>query len=414
MIAVGDELLYGSTVDTNGSWLGERFAELGIPLDRRIVVGDDDDAIATALTTVAGADVVVVCGGLGPTPDDHTREAVAAYIGRELVPDPAVLEGLHERFRRFGYTTLPKDNAKQALVPEGATVLANGHGSAPGLQIEHGDTMLFLLPGVPVEMKGMFVSAVVPAVRRGLGPRLRRVVHRLVHTSGIAESVLSERVSERIPEERGPVSIAYLPKLIGVTVRLTATGCASEEEAARWLDRVEAAIAPAWDGYRFDAETGDLVEALGRSLRTRGATLAVAESCTGGMVMERLTALPGASEFLRGGVVAYDNEIKERVLGVPAETLRSEGAVSEAVAKAMALGVCDALGADTGIAVTGVAGPGGGSEEKPVGTVWVAVAVDGAVTARRRTYPGDRTGVRIRSAQAALNLLYRTLTGGAR
>lgn len=417
IIAVGDELLYGSTIDTNGAWLGERFAALGMPVHYRSVVGDDDDAIAGALVSaLKRADVVVMSGGLGPTPDDHTREAVARHLGLELHPDPDLLEDLKRRFQRFGHTSLPPQNAQQAMVPAGARVLANRQGSAPGLLIEaergeSGPALVFLVPGVPVEMRGLFEDAIEPTVRERFADRLQRVRHRLIHTSGIAESVLSGRVSELLPEDLGPVSVAFLPKRIGVDVRLTAIGSGTDDEAATWITRVEEAIAPSWRGYAFDAETGDLVEALGRELKRQRRTLAVAESCTGGLVLRRLTELPGASDFLRGGIVAYDNDVKVSLLGVPRSDLDTDGAVSECVAKAMALGACRALGADAGISVTGVAGPAGGSKEKPVGTVWYAVAVDGTASARCRRFHGDRAGIRVRSAQAALNLLYRTLLG---
>ncbi len=411
VVAVGDELLFGSTVDTNGTWLGERLAELGIPVAARWVVGDDDDAIARALgQALAVGDVVIVSGGLGPTPDDHTREAVAGHLGLRLETDDSVLAGLEARFKSFGYTALPEQNAQQAKVPEGASVLPNALGSAPGLMMEAGGRLVFLLPGVPQELKGLFQDSVLPALRRRFRGRLRRVTHRVVHTTGIAESVLSERVSELMPEDTGPVAVAFLPKLVGVDVRMTATDCRSEEEALASIARVERVIAPAWSGHDFDAETGDLVEALARVLILQKRTLAVAESCTGGHVMERLTRLPGASAFLRGGVVAYDNAVKTDALGVSAELIEEHGAVSGPVAEAMALGVARRLNAGAGIAVTGIAGPDGGTDEKPVGTVWYAATVDGAVRSRSRRFPGDRDGVRVRSAQAAIDLLFRTLT----
>ena len=410
VIAVGDELLYGSTIDTNGAWIGERFAQLGVPVGHRTVVGDSDADIGRALAAaLEQSDVVIVSGGLGPTPDDHTREAVAAQLALELRLDPAVLEELEERFRRFGYTTLPSQNAQQAMVPEGARVLHNRHGSAPGLEIVHEGRLVFLLPGVPVEMRGLFEDEVEPAVRAALETRLRRVRHRLIHTTGIAESVLSGKVTDLLPEDMRGVSIAYLPRLIGVDVRLTATDHDSEEEAAAALDHLHRLIENAWQGHEFEAESGDLVEALGRELARRGWTVGAAESCTGGLVMKRLTRHGGASRFFRGGVVAYDNTVKTDALGVPHDLLERDGAVSESVALAMAEGVRRAVGSEVGIAITGIAGPDGGTEEKPVGTVWYAVAVGDRATAKCRRFHGDRRGVRIRAAQAALNLLYRSI-----
>jgi nicotinamide-nucleotide amidase len=242
------------------------------------------------------------------------------------------------------------------------------------------------------------------------GDRLPPVYMRVLHTTGIPESLLSQRVDEVLPDDLGPVRLAFLPDRRGVDLRLTAVGV-EEAEADRWFDRVEEALAPIVDPWRFDAIGGDLVEAVSEALRRADTTVATAESCTGGLVAERLTDRPGSSDVFLGGVVAYSDSAKTELLGVSSELLAEHGAVSEEVARALAEGAVSRFGAGAGIGITGVAGPGGGTEAKPVGTVWYAVALDGRIAARRERFPGDREEVRDRSAQAALALLLRALEG---
>lgn len=412
IVTVGDELLLGETVDTNAAWLGRRLALKGIDVVRRHTVADDAHEIRRAVSDALDhARLVVVSGGLGPTPDDLTREAVAELLDAPLALDEALLERLAERFREVGYDDLPETNRSQALVPEGATTLANPHGTAPGLVLEApGDGLVVLLPGVPRELKGIFDGELTRFLERRLGDRLPPVHIRMIRTTGIPESLLAQKVGEVLPADTGPVSVAFLPDGKGVDLRLTARGVEAEE-AGRWLDRVEEALEPVVGRWRFDAESGDVVEALTRVLRDRSLTLAVAESCTGGLVGQRITARAGASDVFLGGVVAYADGVKEDLLDVPAEVLEAHGAVSEEVARAMARGVRARFGASTGISITGVAGPGGGTEEKPVGTVCFAAAVEDGVATRRARFPGDRASVRERSAQAAIFLLLRLLEG---
>ncbi len=409
VVTVGDELLLGATVDTNAAWLGRELGARGIPVVRRHTVGDDrteiQEAVAAAVTV---ADLVLVTGGLGPTPDDLTRDAVAELAGLPLLEDPEVLESIRSRFRERGLDELPEPNRRVAQVPVGATKLANPYGTAPGLALELGGALVVLLPGVPREMRGIVVGDLVRLLEKRFEGRLVPVRIRLVRTTGIPESMLSQRIAERLPAGTGPVRLAFLPDLRGVDLRFTAVDMPAEEADARF-DRLEQALADILAPWRFEAPSGDLAEAVSSALWRAGKRLAVAESCTGGLIAKRLTDFPGASRVLAGGVVAYADEVKVEILGVSPEALSTHGAVSGPVAEAMAMGAARALGVEAGIGVTGVAGPAGGSDEKPVGTVWYAVCLDGRVVARRERFPGDREAVRERAAQAALFLLLREI-----
>jgi nicotinamide-nucleotide amidase len=278
--------------------------------------------------------------------------------------------------------------------------------------MERGERLVVLLPGVPREMKAIYQGELRALLSRRLGDRLLPLHHRTLQTTGIAESELAGRVEALLPEELGPLSIAFLPELTGVDLRLTARGVPAVE-AERWFRVVEEALSPVLDEFGFLAASGDLVEAVGRRLRQGGRRLAVAESCTGGLVARRLTEPAGSSDYFLGGVVAYANEAKVRTLGVDPEVLERAGAVSEEVVGQMARGVAQALGGEAALAVTGIAGPGGGSPGKPVGTVWYAALVDDDLVARREVFVGDRSAVRERSAQAVLALLLRKLEGKA-
>ncbi len=411
VVTVGDELLSGETVDTNAAWLGRRLALLGVPVCYRHTVGDDDSAIRNAVAAaVASADVVVVSGGLGPTHDDRTRGAVASLFGRVLDEEPGLLANLDRRFREHGHGTMPEANRSQALVPRGARVLPNRLGSAPGLVLDEGSTIIALLPGVPRELRSLFDEALQPLLQERFGHRLAPMTHRVLNTSGIAVSRLYDLVEAALPDDLGPVRMAFLPDVTGVEIRLTVADAAAGE-ATRHLDRVEALLAPVVEPWRFESPSGDLAEALVRVLVEKGVTLAAAESCTGGLVSERLTRVPGVSEAFRGGVVAYANSVKERVLGVSGSAIRRHGAVSEEVAREMATGVAELCGAEVGIGVTGVAGPGGGTPEKPVGTVWTAVSYGGRITVRSRRFPGDRLQIQARAAQNALRMAHEMVLG---
>lgn len=411
LVTVGDELLLGQTVDTNAAWLGRQLASAGVRVVRRYTVADAQGEIQGAVkASTAVAELVLVSGGLGPTPDDVTREAVADLLDLPLAVDEELLAALRRRFEARGYDTLPRTNLSQAQVPRGARVLRNPHGTAPGLAMDAGDVLVVLLPGVPRELEGIYQEGVAGLITERFGHRLPPVIHRLIHTTGVPESLLAEQVAAVLPPDLGALSVAFLPDLRGVDLRLTVRGL--DQPAARaQFDRVEQTLGPVVGPFAFQSEDGDIAASVLQALLGHGATLATAESCTGGLVGKRITDRAGASDAYLGGVVAYANEVKTRRLGVDPALIEAEGAVSEAVARSMAVGAAGAFASDAAVSVTGIAGPGGGSEEKPVGTVWHAATLRGHTVSELHTFQGDRDAVRERAAQAALFLLLRLLDG---
>ena len=418
IVAVGNELLSGQTTDTNGAWLAVALTEVGVHVGHHLTVGDTEEDIREALgRALEHADLVVITGGLGPTPDDRTKAAVARHFGRDLVPDPRVLEAIETRFRLSELGEVPRLSRAVADVPVGSQLLPNEWGTAPGLHIQEGEAHVFLLPGVPRELKGIFSSqlrAIVEDLARASG--VEAIHHRLIHTTGLPEPKLAERIEARwseLPEAHtAGVELAYLPDLRGVDLRFTLRG-GSKAAAAERFAHLLAALDSTLDGWRYDAVDGDLATSVVHALAQAGASIAVAESCTGGLLAKRLTDAPGASAAFLGGVIAYSNEVKVSQLGISTAHLERHGAVSEVVARQMAAGVAERFAADAAISITGVAGPGGGSEEKPVGTVWIGVSWEGDVTAFRTRFGGDREAVRERAAQAALAALYHRLGGPA-
>lgn len=411
LLSIGRELLLGETVDTNAAWIARRLAVAGMAVERVTTVGDDVTAIRDALAAALDRCRVVICtGGLGPTPDDVTRHAVAELYGRPVAVDETWVDVLRERYRRRGLT-MPASNRVQAERPEGAQLLPNELGSAPGMAIDdEARGLTILLPGVPLEMRGLMESQVLPLLRTRLrsGPPIES---RLIRTVGIAEASLAERIAD-IVAGSAPLNVAFLPHGSGVDLRLTGTGHDVERLLTAAVERLHERIGA--DVYACDDV--DMAVIVGGLLRDRRLTLALAESCTGGLVARRLTDPAGASDYLLAGFVTYSNEAKRELIGVEDSTLAEHGAVSEACAQEMAVGARRAGGADIGLAITGIAGPGGGSAAKPTGTVWIAVAFADDVHARHFIFPGDRTAVRERAGQAALDLLRRRLVaqGGGR
>jgi nicotinamide-nucleotide amidase len=410
LIAVGSELLGEDRTDTNSLWLAGRLDSAGISVARKACVGDDPVEIGEELRlALTRAPLLVVTGGLGPTDDDRTREAVAGALGRELALDAPLRDAIRARFARRGYP-MPAINERQAMVIEGARVLNNPRGSAPGQWLEADGRVVVLLPGVPREMRGLFDDAVFPEVARRFGgaPRHRRILK----IAAMSESVVEEKVQPVYA--RWPDSEFTILSAVGeIQLRLSARG--ADEEAASFLDEQTRAFEAALPGRIYGRDRETLEGVVGELLRLRGKTLSVAESCTGGLLAERITAVPGSSDYFRGGIVAYSNAVKESLLGVSGEALARHGAVSEEVAREMAEGARRRLDCDYALAVTGIAGPGGGSEEKPVGTAWVALGEAGAATESRglRLF-GDREMIRSGAAASALEMLRRRLTGEPR
>jgi nicotinamide-nucleotide amidase len=378
-----------------------------------VVVRDvREDIQAAVASSLEIGEVVVVTGGLGPTPDDLTLEAVASLFGAHLIEDPRLLQHLTSRFKARGYDTIPDHGRRMALVPENGEVLPNPIGAAPGLVFHCREKGLcILLPGVPKEMKGIFSRGVEPLLLERYAQRLEKVLHRVVNTHGVPESILMDEIGGVFPGEANDVSLAFLPDEVGVRLRFSTRQSQGADVASEKLDDLEKVLSPVLDRYRYEAASGDLAEAVGSALLGAGETLAVAESCTGGLISKRMTDLPGSSRYFVGGVVAYSNDIKEKILGVEESLLTAHGVVSQGVATAMAEKVAALFGASAGIGITGIAGPSGGSEEKPVGTVWYAVHLGDRTVARREQFLGDRSAVRTRSAHSALGLLLRLLEG---
>lgn len=408
IVTIGDELLLGTTVDTNAVFLARALGEIGVPIARRATVADDPaeitDAVRQALERTGG---VITTGGLGPTADDLTRPVLAKLFGRELHEDPAIVAALHALWASRGRGgPLPPSNLQQALVPDGAEVLANAQGTAPGLRLtDEKGRWVIMLPGVPRELRHMTTAHIVPWLSaRGGGTVLRS---RTVRTTSIAESALAEKLGRMKREVEG-LPLAYLPGHDGVDLRVTARGLPSEEANARLdaaVEQMRAAIgvhAYATDGESMAAVVLDLCA-------SSGDTIAVAESCTGGLLAARLTEVPGSSRVVLGGVIAYANSVKEQELGVSSEDIAEFGAVSEPVAIQMARGVRGMTGATIGVGITGVAGPDGGTPEKPVGTVWIALDVRGETRAVRAIYIGDRAEIRHRATQVAMDLIRRAI-----
>ena len=404
IVAIGDELLLGQTIDTNSAWLARELAQHGIRVVRTTTAGDDDGAIRDAVGGALERTGAVLCtGGLGPTRDDITRPVVASIFGRALRIDPDVLRALEARYRRLG-REMAASNRVQAEVPEGATVLPNANGTAPGLILTDADRFAVLLPGVPREMRGLFDEHVLPWLLQRWPERTGPVCHRVIRTTGIAESKLAELLEPALEELEG-LGVAYLPSASGVDVRLTCWGDRSLEDAELAFDRIESAVQGIAGRWIYASGVIDLADAVGDALRRRGWTIATAESCTGGLIAKRLTDRAGSSDYMLGAVVAYANAVKIESLGVPAHLIAEFGAVSEPTAAAMARGAIDRLHADCAVAVTGIAGPGGGTEAKPVGTVCIAARTPKQERVTTIRSLGDRDEVRVRASQAALALL---------
>jgi nicotinamide-nucleotide amidase len=413
VVTIGDELLLGYTIDTNAAQLARQLAAIGVEIVRRTTCGDSAESIAGAVQEALDrSGAVITTGGLGPTSDDLTKPSIAALFGREMVLDDVHLAWMKERWATRFQRPMPDANVQQAMLPAGARKLMNHHGSAPGIWLEDArGRWVAMLPGVPREMRGMLADTLLPLIESRLGAARSVVRSRTLRTTGIGESAIADLVAT-LPHGVGDVGLAYLPNADGTDLRLTVRGAAPEESDARLAigARRLRAIVGAWT---YGEDGADLAEVVLELCRARGMTIGVAESCTGGLLGGRLTAIAGSSDVVQGGVIAYSYEVKTSMLGVAAEMLATHGAVSEPVARAMAAGARAAVGVDVALAITGIAGPGGGTAAKPVGTVWIALDVQGVVEARRYTMVGDRSEVRHRSAQAALELLRRHLTGPA-
>ncbi len=405
IIAVGSELLTARRLDTNSLYLTEQLNNLGVELTGKSVVGDDRPRLCEAVRGALGrAEIILLTGGLGPTEDDITREAVADALARKLVLSEEILTWIEARFRRMG-RRMAEINKRQAFVVEGAEPLPNGNGTAPGLWIEHDGRRLMLLPGPPPELKPMFTEECLPRLERFVP---KRVIRRLVfRVAGMAESDLDQLISPVYREYQNPVTtVLAAPGDIQIQLRAQ---CSTQQEANSLLSEAGERIAELL-GDRIYSRNGDPLEVVvGEQLRTLGATLSVAESCSGGLLAGRITDVPGSSDYFLGGFLAYSNRMKTELLGLNPSLLEEHGAVSEPVAQAMARGARDRTGSTFSLSVTGVAGPSGGTERAPAGTVCIGLAHPGGCDAWRFRFPGDRVRVRTVAVQTALDLLRRQL-----
>lgn len=404
VVTIGDELLLGFTIDTNAAHLARALASIGMHIVQRATAGDEPEQIARVVgDALERTGAVITTGGLGPTSDDLTKQSIATLFGRSMRLDEEHLAWMEERWIKRFNRPLPATNRQQAMIPEGARKLENRHGSAPGIWLEdERGRWVAMLPGVPREMRGMLADTLLPLLQvRGVGDTVVRSL--TLRTTGVAESLLADRIESM---EGGPfgVSLAYLPSIAGVDLRLTVRDVPADSADAA-LAAAAARLRERLGSWIYGEDDVDLAAIVLDMCRARALTIGVAESCTGGLLGARLTAIPGSSDVVRGGTIAYHNDIKRDLLGIGEAVLRDHGAVSEEVVRQMSTAARRVAGSNVGLAITGIAGPTGGTPEKPVGTVWIAADVDGDVEARLLRLWGDRDEVRQRSAQWTLELL---------
>jgi len=406
VIAIGTELLLGFVVNSDTAFLGRALAGLGISCYTQVTVGDNRARLAEAIrTALARADLVITCGGLGPTVDDITLETIAEVTGRRLLLNPAVLKKIRARFARLKIR-MPKTNIRQAMIPQGAVVFPNDAGTAPGflLKLQEWDNkLLAALPGPPYELMPMAERFLIPRLRRAAGETV--IVSKTLKTTGLTESEVDAKVSD-VLALKGNVTVGIYAHPSQVDLRITAKAPAPGA-AKRRITQVESEIRRRLGNLIFGADEETLELAVGKLLRKRRLTLGIAESCTGGLLQHRITEVPGSSDYFLGGAVTYANKLKTSSLGVPVPLLQKQGAVSAQTAKAMAVGVRKLTGSKLGLAVTGIAGPTGGTKKKPVGLVYIGLSHPGGVKALRCQFSGDRSTVKFKASQAALDLVRR-------
>lgn len=410
ILSIGNELLIGDTVNTNASWLGGTLMEAGFDVERVITLPDDYDAIQSQVDhSFRTADVTLVTGGLGPTHDDITKKAVADLLDCSMVRDERVHNHVKRIFEKRQYV-FTKANADQALVPEQCEVLFNKQGTAPGMWFQREGRYLAVLPGVPHEMKYLVAEEVKPRLRNCFsGGEIRATEY--FQTAGIPESTLSDQIGSLDEFVKNGVGVAYLPRAGGVTVRISASAT-DEKKAAEKLEKLKQVILQrAGDALYGCGKELRLAEVVGKVLAEKKMTLAVAESCTGGLLANSITDIPGSSTYMLGGMVTYSNGMKIRHLNVSEEDIKHSGAVSKQVALQMARGVAETCGARIGLSATGIAGPGGGSRLKPVGTVWMGFWIDGKHFALKTVFTQDRLINKERTVMVILDTLRRQLLG---
>jgi nicotinamide-nucleotide amidase len=405
IITIGDELLIGQTIDTNSAFIAQELNKIGVWVNRRVAVGDVYEDIWQALDEEGSqSDIVIITGGLGPTADDITKPLLCNYFGGKLVVNEEVLEHVKYLFEKIFRRPGPmlESNLKQAEVPDVCSVLHNSRGTAPGMLFKKERKVFFSLPGVPHEMKGLLLKEVVPHILREFS--LPAIVHRTAFTAGQGESMIAEMLKGFEASLPSNIKLAYLPNYGMVKLRLTSQGNKKEEvekELAPYFEKLQVLVKE----YLVSNEDEGLESVIGKILKAKGKTMATAESCTGGYIAHLITSIPGSSDYYKGSVVSYANEVKENVLGVKHETLETAGAVSEETVKQMLKGVIETLKTDYGLATSGIMGPDGGTEEKPVGTVWIAVGNKEKLETQKLNLRFDRQRNISMTAGFALNFL---------
>ena len=414
IITIGDELLLGQTIDTNAAYISEKLAAVGIRVTRRSTVGDDADDIRNALLdALSRTKAVITTGGLGPTSDDFTKPVIASIYGRELIVDEVYLEKLRVRWQQRGMK-MPESNRTQAEIPEGADIVRNPVGSAQGIALNDEQLGLtVMLPGVPHEVRAITEPHLIPYLLQHISVKSDPICHRVLRTTGIPESLLHDRIDD-IVKSIAPIGVAFLPNFAGTDLRLTSWAAFDQRTCDERFANAEQMLRERLGNYIYATGDTDLAVTVGDLLKERKLTIALAESCTGGLLGKRLTDMSGASDYFITAFVTYSNDAKQKFLDVKEVTLQQHGAVSEEVAREMAVGAMKKADADVGVSITGIAGPTGGSDEKPVGLVWTAAAIGDVVKTRSFVMPGDRNEVRERGAQMALALLYDMLVSPRR
>lgn len=408
IITIGDEILIGQIVDTNSAWIASQFNLNGIEIYQITSVHDDHNHIMEALKNAEErVDLVLMTGGLGPTKDDITKKTLCEYFNTKLVLHEPSFQHIKTRFTKLNID-MNKLNRDQALVPESCVVLPNNEGTAPGLWLERNNTIFVSVPGVPFEMKYIVEHELFPRLRES--GKTKAIYHKTVLTQGIPESMLAEKIENWETALPGNLKLAYLPSPMAVRLRLSAMGTNKsllEKAVESEIEKLKLIIPEYIFGYNDET----MAEVIGRMLKLKGKTLSVAESCTGGYISHLITSVAGSSKFYNGSVTAYSNQVKEQILGVNSQTLLDFGAVSEQVAKEMVIGARKVLHSNFAVATTGIAGPDGGTDDKPVGTIWIAVATEDKVIARKFVFGNNRERNIIRSGQTALQLLRKVILG---
>ncbi|MEP1097159.1 MAG: competence/damage-inducible protein A [Cyclobacteriaceae bacterium] len=408
IITIGDEILYGQTLDTNSHWISGELDQLGIKVIRKTTVRDLEEHILTAFEEAENrVDIILITGGLGPTNDDLTKPTLAKYFGVEMEMNKAALEEITTRYEQAGWE-LNKLNKSQAIQPKGSVKVTNELGTAPGIWFEKNDTIFISMPGVPFEMKGMMEKEVLPKLKQKF--ITEKIYHKIIRTGGIPESKLAEKLEDWEKNLPDHIKLAYLPTLAQVKLRLTAKGTDQKQLEKDVADQLDFCL-PIIDKYVYSTNNIELEERVGQLLRESGKTISCAESCTGGYLSHLITSVPGSSDYFQGSYVAYSYDIKEKALQVDKKVLETQGAVSEEVVIQMAENIRKVFGTTIGVSLSGIAGPGGATEDKPVGTVWIAYS-DGIKTeAKKFIFAKDRKLNIKLSAIVALNIVRSNLMG---